>query len=89
VSILARCRLKNSHLLVWNRALARDLGRPVYAVDLRNHGDSPHHPNHDYVSMADDVAGFIGEHKLRNTTLIGHSMSVLLPLGSYAELMES
>jgi len=55
-------------------ALARDLGRPVYAVDLRNHGDSPHSPYHDYMSMADDVAGFIDEHKLKDTTLIGHSM---------------
>ncbi|TVY25383.1 Abhydrolase domain-containing protein [Lachnellula hyalina] len=57
-----------------SKALARDLGRPVYAVDLRNHGDSPHNPNHDYMAMADDVAGFIEEHQLKNTTLIGHSM---------------
>ncbi|KUJ20036.1 prolyl oligopeptidase-like protein [Mollisia scopiformis] len=57
-----------------SKALARDLGRPVYAVDLRNHGDSPHNPYHDYFSMADDVAGFIDEHKLQDTTLIGHSM---------------
>jgi pimeloyl-ACP methyl ester carboxylesterase len=27
--------------------------------------------------MADDVAGFIEEHNLKDTTLIGHSMSVL------------
>jgi len=26
--------------------------------------------------MADDVAGFIEEHKLKDTTLIGHSMLV-------------
>ncbi|RDL35091.1 uncharacterized protein BP5553_07022 [Venustampulla echinocandica] len=57
-----------------SKALARDLGRPVYTVDLRNHGDSPHHPKHDYLAMADDVAGFMDEHKLKNTTLIGHSM---------------
>ncbi|PQE16577.1 hypothetical protein CJF30_00003271 [Rutstroemia sp. NJR-2017a BBW] len=67
------------------RALARDLGRPVYAVrvwqcietgqDLRNHGDSPHHPQHDYMAMASDVAGFIDEHKLTGPTLIGHSMN--------------
>jgi len=57
-----------------SKALARDLGRPVYAVDLRNHGDSPHHPKHDYLAMAEDVAGFIEEHKLKDTTLIGHSM---------------
>ncbi|TGO60121.1 hypothetical protein BCON_0038g00370 [Botryotinia convoluta] len=57
-----------------SKALARDLGRPVYAVDLRNHGDSPHHPKHDYTAMAADVAGFINEHKLTGPTLIGHSM---------------
>jgi len=57
-----------------SKALARDLERCVYAVDLRNHGDSPHAPHHDYVSMADDVAGFIDEHELQQTTLIGHSM---------------
>jgi pimeloyl-ACP methyl ester carboxylesterase len=46
--------------------------------DLRNHGDSGHNPHQDYISMADDVAGFIEEHKLKDTTLIGHSMSVFL-----------
>lgn len=57
-----------------SKALARDLGRAVYAVDLRNHGDSPHDPHHDYMAMAEDVAGFIDEHELTDTTLIGHSM---------------
>ncbi|KAH7393573.1 prolyl oligopeptidase-like protein [Cadophora sp. MPI-SDFR-AT-0126] len=57
-----------------SKALARDLGRPIYAVDLRNHGDSPHDPNHDYLSMANDVEGFMEEHGLKEPTLIGHSM---------------
>lgn len=42
--------------------------------DLRNHGDSPHEMRHDYISMAQDVAGFIEQHNLQNSTLIGHSM---------------
>lgn len=42
--------------------------------DLRNHGDSPHHERHDYAIMADDVAQFMDEHKLEDSTLIGHSM---------------
>lgn len=67
-------RLRRQLLNLLNRALARDLGRPVYAVDLRNHGDSPHHPTHNYMSMADDIEGFIGEHKIHKPTLIGHSM---------------
>ncbi|KAI9049311.1 hypothetical protein LZ554_007155 [Drepanopeziza brunnea f. sp. 'monogermtubi'] len=57
-----------------SKALARDLGRPIYAVDLRNHGDSPHHPHHDYLSMAADVAHFMAAHSLTKPTLIGHSM---------------
>ncbi|KAF4876097.1 Abhydrolase domain-containing protein [Colletotrichum siamense] len=57
-----------------SKVLARDLGRPVYALDLRNHGESPHDWHHDYVHMADDVAGFIDQHNLRQPTIIGHSM---------------
>ncbi|KAH7166280.1 hypothetical protein EDB81DRAFT_680958 [Dactylonectria macrodidyma] len=57
-----------------SKALARDLGRYVYALDLRNHGESPHDARHDYVAMAQDVADFIQDHGLTETTLIGHSM---------------
>ncbi|KAF4454013.1 hypothetical protein F53441_3397 [Fusarium austroafricanum] len=57
-----------------SKALARDLGRYVYALDLRNHGESPHSSRHDYGAMAQDVAEFIEGHGLKDTTLIGHSM---------------
>ncbi|KAB5575886.1 Alpha/Beta hydrolase protein [Coniochaeta sp. 2T2.1] len=57
-----------------SKQLARDLGRHVFALDLRNHGDSPHAPRHDYIAMAEDVAAFIREHDLKKPTLIGHSM---------------
>ncbi|KAL7625470.1 hypothetical protein AAE478_004690 [Parahypoxylon ruwenzoriense] len=57
-----------------SKALARSLERHVYTIDLRNHGDSPHAPRHDYLAMADDVVGFIQDHGLQNPTLIGHSM---------------
>ncbi|KAK4193076.1 Alpha/Beta hydrolase protein [Podospora australis] len=57
-----------------SRVLARDLGRSVYAVDLRNHGESPHDHRHDYTAMAADVADFIRQHNLKEPTLIGHSM---------------
>ncbi|CAK7269509.1 hypothetical protein SEPCBS119000_003607 [Sporothrix epigloea] len=53
-----------------SKMLAQDLGRS----DLRNHGDSPHSPQHDYVVMANDVAGFIEQHSLSDPTIIGHSM---------------
>lgn len=45
-----------------------------FGQDLRNHGDSPHDPRHDYTAMAEDVEEFLQEHNLRNSTLIGHSM---------------
>ncbi|KAI1468502.1 mitochondrial hydrolase [Daldinia caldariorum] len=57
-----------------SKVLARTLGRHVYAVDLRNHGESGHAPRHDYLAMADDVAAFIHDRGLREPTLIGHSM---------------
>ncbi|KAF2854297.1 alpha/beta-hydrolase [Plenodomus tracheiphilus IPT5] len=53
---------------------ARTLARPVYALDTRNHGDSPHHKTHNYTAMATDVESFLVKHNLQNPTLIGHSM---------------
>ncbi|KAL4776883.1 Alpha/Beta hydrolase protein [Aspergillus nidulans var. acristatus] len=57
-----------------SRALARDLKREVYIVDLRNHGNSFHDTEHNYAVMADDVAEFIHKHDLSKCVLIGHSM---------------
>ncbi|CEJ94565.1 hypothetical protein VHEMI10087 [[Torrubiella] hemipterigena] len=57
-----------------SRVLARDLGRPVFALDLRNHGESPHNATHDYLSMAGDVVEFIDKQQLQQPTIIGHSM---------------
>ncbi|OCL14056.1 alpha/beta-hydrolase [Glonium stellatum] len=57
-----------------SKALARDLNRPVYAIDLRNHGDSPHDKTHKYGALAEDTENFLRQHNLRESTLIGHSM---------------
>ncbi|KAI0885219.1 alpha/beta-hydrolase [Annulohypoxylon maeteangense] len=57
-----------------SRALARDLKRHVYTVDLRNHGESPHAPQHTYLAMASDIERFIQDHGLKSPSLIGHSM---------------
>ncbi|UPK96766.1 hypothetical protein LCI18_007701 [Fusarium solani-melongenae] len=56
------------------KALAHELGRYVYALDLRNHGESPQHIRHDYLALAEDVVDFIHEERLSQPTLIGHSM---------------
>ncbi|RFU78667.1 alpha beta fold family [Trichoderma arundinaceum] len=58
----------------FGRALARDLRTHVYTVDLRNHGESPHDPRHDYTAMTEDILAFIDDHGLKEPTLIGHSM---------------
>ncbi|KAF8249488.1 prolyl oligopeptidase-like protein [Wilcoxina mikolae CBS 423.85] len=58
-----------------SKAFAKDLNTSVYALDLRNHGDSPHVKRHDYEAMAADVEAFLHDHKLGpNTILMGHSM---------------
>lgn len=68
------CVRTNGRLTVAQRQLARDLRRPIYGLDLRNHGESPHDPRHDYEALAEDVEHFINKHRLSGSTLIGHSM---------------
>lgn len=46
----------------------------TYALDLRNHGQSPHADDFDYPAMAADLLEFIETHKLQDPILIGHSM---------------
>jgi len=46
----------------------------VYLVDLRNHGKSPHTPEHSYALMAEDLKEFFIEHDLEDVFLVGHSM---------------
>ncbi|OQE89504.1 hypothetical protein PENNAL_c0014G04941 [Penicillium nalgiovense] len=56
------------------KALARDLKCQIFALDLRNHGQSFHAPEHNYGAMAEDVQEFIQQQKLDKCVLIGHSM---------------
>ena len=46
----------------------------VFLVDIRNHGDSPHHPLMDYPSMSEDIRQFMKRHDLSRISLLGHSM---------------
>lgn len=50
--------------------------RPIYALDLRNHGLSPHAMPMTYEAMASDLYKFIEDKQLRNVALLGHSMQV-------------
>jgi len=46
----------------------------VMAVDLRNHGRSPHAAEMTYAAMLDDLGGWMDAQGLGRTTLLGHSM---------------
>jgi esterase len=45
-----------------------------YAVDLRNHGRSPHSDDFDYTVMAADIAELMDDQKISRADFIGHSM---------------
>ncbi len=46
----------------------------VINVDLRNHGDSPHAPEHNYSVMARDVLALLDHLGLERAHILGHSM---------------
>lgn len=56
--------------------IGRDLAatHKVYALDLRNHGSSPHAAEMNYSAMAEDVLAWMDEHCLGRVSLMGHSM---------------
>ena len=47
---------------------------PVFLIDQRNHGLSPHSDVFDYPAMADDLQEFVSDHRLRQPIVLGHSM---------------
>ena len=49
-------------------------GCEVWMPDLRNHGRSPHLPEHTYPAMADDLHSFLQSHGLHSPWILGHSM---------------
>lgn len=46
----------------------------VHALDLRNHGTSPHDRVMTYAAMADDLRTWLDAHGLAAATLLGHSL---------------
>jgi esterase len=58
------------------RSMSRRLGAhcKVFAVDLRNHGRSPHSDTFDYDVMTADLREFMEQQALRRVMLLGHSM---------------
>jgi esterase len=49
-------------------------GRRVLALDLRNHGLSPHADDVSYAAMASDVAAWLDQQGFPAAELVGHSM---------------
>ncbi len=49
-------------------------GFEVFTLDQRNHGQSPHSDNFNYLAMTDDLFDFIDEHEIEDPILLGHSM---------------
>jgi len=73
-------------------SVARELSvnLEVWLIDLRNHGRSPHHKDHTYEIMVDDLYEFVNEHKLKKFVLLGHSMGGKLAMhfaDSHPELL--
>lgn len=59
----------------WHTLARRFAGHfHVYAVDLRNHGRSPHSAVHTYEAMADDLLEFLRSENIASASFIGHSM---------------
>lgn len=57
----------------WNVIAKRLSDRgPVIAVDMRNHGESPHDPRHDYAALAEDLTEILA--RIGPADLLGHSM---------------
>ncbi len=64
----------------------------VYAIDVRNHGESPHSSSHLISDLVADLKEFILEHNLENPILLGHSMgglNALLFALTYPDMIHS
>ncbi|MFI5356158.1 MAG: alpha/beta fold hydrolase [Opitutales bacterium] len=59
----------------WQTA-GRDLAEfaHVFALDARNHGQSPHDPVMNYEAMVADTLAWLDAHRLPRVTLLGHSL---------------
>ncbi|KAI5480944.1 alpha/beta hydrolase [Pseudohyphozyma bogoriensis] len=56
------------------KALHKNLNTEVVAVDLRNHGESPHAPEAGYKDLASDVTELVDKEGWKSVNVIGHSM---------------
>jgi len=80
-----RCRGSGSPLIILHglfgssvnwETIGRYLSRywTVFALDLRNHGDSPHSPHFGYEALVEDLNWFLDRHRIDQAILLGHSL---------------
>ncbi|XP_026289129.1 protein ABHD11-like [Frankliniella occidentalis] len=63
----------------------------VIAVDARNHGDSPHSPEHTYEHLVEDIRHLMGTLGIKKASFIGHSMggrAMMMAALKYPELVD-
>ncbi|KAJ8953715.1 hypothetical protein NQ314_007325 [Rhamnusium bicolor] len=63
----------------------------VFALDARNHGDSPHRREHSYDNLVIDLRRFLYKMDIKKVCLLGHSMggrAVMLFALKYPDLVE-
>lgn len=65
--------LKQNYLLV-GRKISELTGHPVFGVDLRNHGQSPHASPHTYPVLAHDVSQLVEDQQWHDAIIVGHLM---------------
>jgi len=53
----------------------------VFALDLRNHGESPHAPTHTLSDCVQDLADWADARAIPRLRLVGHSMGGLVAMG--------
>ncbi|XP_055842328.1 protein ABHD11 [Episyrphus balteatus] len=74
-----------------SKALESKTKRKIYNVDARNHGDSPHVPEHNSACMSADIALLMQEENLKRISVMGHSMggrTMMYFALKYPELVE-
>lgn len=65
--------------------------RKIYAIDARNHGDSPHTNDHSYEHMVEDLVALYEKLGIKQASIIGHSMggrAMMLLALKYPHLVE-
>lgn len=78
----------------WNamsKILHNKTNRKIFAVDARNHGDSPHTNEMTYTHLVEDLRALMSDLNIKQATFIGHSMggrAAMLMALRYPELVE-